>query len=200
VEADEKVCPYCAETIKAAAIKCRYCGEMLNEMAPVGTTPVDGIADVQLPSSAAEETFCLLCGVDFGDPSDLKAHQRSRHGDGVIASDSVWEFSGSQWRCIKHDRFDCADCYRLESRPEAKPVDYSPPPLTPWPSSRPDSRRTLTEVGDRTSGVLACPRCGGTQFKVQRKTSTKLAFGLSSMLGNARWVRCVTCGQRYRRG
>lgn len=42
--ADEKSCPYCAEIVKATAIKCKHCGEMLGEMprtiAPYSPEPV----------------------------------------------------------------------------------------------------------------------------------------------------------------
>lgn len=60
--------------------------------------------------------------------------------------------------------------------------------------------KRITQVGVKTPGGLACPKCGGTSFAAGRKTSTKLLFGASSMLGQAKHVRCVTCGTQFARG
>lgn len=38
---DERLCPVCAETIKAAAIKCRFCGTELTPVEPASVEPVE---------------------------------------------------------------------------------------------------------------------------------------------------------------
>lgn len=62
------------------------------------------------------------------------------------------------------------------------------------------SRLPLSMVGAQAGGGLACPKCGGQSFRAHRRLSTKLTFGVVSLLGNARRVRCVTCGTDYARG
>lgn len=56
MEIDEKECPYCAETIKAKAVKCKHCGEMLGDaLRPEPEAPA--AAPVQQPTAVAQDSL-----------------------------------------------------------------------------------------------------------------------------------------------
>lgn len=57
--------------------------------------------------------------------------------------------------------------------------------------------KKISKVGDRSSGVLACPKCGGTGFKAKRSLMGKVALGV---LAPKTRVKCTTCGKEYDRG
>ena len=62
----------------------------------------------------------------------------------------------------------------------------------------------ISGVGDRSTGALACPKCGGTQFKAKRgkigKTVGVVTLGVGAVAVPKRWVKCETCGTEYQRG
>jgi hypothetical protein len=64
-------------------------------------------------------------------------------------------------------------------------------------TTRQPSSRALSQVGTHTSGGLACPDCGGTQFTAKRSVSGKMVAGV---LAPKTRVKCVTCGTTYVRG
>ena len=71
-------------------------------------------------------------------------------------------------------------------------------------------RANLSAVGDRDSGVLACPKCGGAQFRAKRRGLVKGAawvaapvtgaLSLAALAAPKSRVQCVTCKTEYFRG
>ena len=68
----------------------------------------------------------------------------------------------------------------------------------------------ISAVGDRSSGFLACPKCGGAQFRIKRRGLVKGAAWIAAPLTGAlslaalaapkSRVQCVTCKTEYLRG
>ena len=63
------------------------------------------------------------------------------------------------------------------------------------PSPRPTMKGGVVVIG----GQPVCSICGGTSFLPRRKTSTKLMFGLVSLVGRPQHIECVACGHLYKR-
>ncbi len=93
---DIKQCPYCAETIKAAAIVCRYCGRDLTQPDLRGEHAARRQNDPYASSSRATVVVCPDCGKD-----DLLARvsaivsQGTRSTDGFMPVSTVSSFNGS---------------------------------------------------------------------------------------------------------
>ena len=64
--------------------------------------------------------------------------------------------------------------------------------------------RRISKAGKQTDAGIACPKCGGTQFKAKRSATAKtlgvVTFGVGAALAPKSQVKCVTCGKKYFRG
>jgi ssDNA-binding Zn-finger/Zn-ribbon topoisomerase 1 len=69
---------------------------------------------------------------------------------------------------------------------------------------KPSRKRKISSAGVKTESGVACPKCGGGQFKARRSTAGRLGIVATGLLAvpltRQKQVQCVTCGTKYARG
>lgn len=83
MEPDEKACPVCAETIKAGAIKCKWCGEMLEDK------PTSHVSTTDPKPTSGGYYLCTTCANRFATASDLSLHRVNAHGKAAMRNTDV---------------------------------------------------------------------------------------------------------------
>ena len=109
-----------------------------------------------------------------------------------------WTLSRGAWVCLEHGRSDCTTCTGKTEPVPSRPATHTDSRI----ASGSTRNQPISQAGRKTEAGLACPECGGTQFKAKRSGKAKLgAVALTPLvLAKAGQVKCVTCGAIYKRG